>query len=320
MRITTKRTALALALSFLLAGVSVPAGAKNDDRQAKKGKAHQQQVDRREARPKTKQELKKAEQEAKRRQQAAVRAERGRDDDRDRARNNDRDRARIVREQRVAQERFEREQRRAVAARRTERLPAFRQQQLILEQQRRTAAYHQHLQRQEIQAQQRLVALERQRRAAQYRFHQQYLQRLHQQRLATQRIYDYNRDPYFYTAPSYRYARQGRYYEVNQYAAQLLQEAVNLGYQEGLRAGQADRQDRWGFDYGSSYAYQDANYGYDGRYIDQAEYNHYFREGFRRGYQDGHSSRMQYGYQQTGGTFGIIAQVLAEILQLQALR
>lgn len=256
MRTTTKRTVLALALSFALASTGVPAGAKNDPH-PKRGRAHQQPRDEREARPQAKQAQKKAEQEPKRAQQ---------------------------------------------------------------DQRRRTARYHQHLQRQENLAPQRLVALQRQRRAAQHRLHQQYLQRLHNQRLAAQRSYDYSRDPFYYTAPSYRYARQGRTYEINQYAAQLLQEAVNVGYQEGYRSGQADRLDRWGSDYGNSYAYQDANYGYDGRYVDQAEYNHYFREGFRRGYEDGHSSRMQYGQQNSGGTFGMIAQVLAEILQLQALR
>ena len=31
--------------------------------------------------------------------------------------------------------------------------------------------------------------------------------------------------------------------------------------------------------------YRDANYGYSGYYVDRSDYNHYFREGFRRGYQ-----------------------------------
>ena len=36
----------------------------------------------------------------------------------------------------------------------------------------------------------------------------------------------------------------GRYYETNQYGADLLRQAVNYGYDQGVRAGQADRQDR----------------------------------------------------------------------------
>jgi hypothetical protein len=46
-------------------------------------------------------------------------------------------------------------------------------------------------------------------------------------------------------------------------------------------------------DYRDCYAYQDANFGYDGYYEDQGAYNHYFREGFRRGYEDGYYSRYQ---------------------------
>src|SRR5205814_1624468 len=83
----------------------------------------------------------------------------------------------------------------------------------------------------------------------------------------------------------YRSYRGASYYEVNQYGADLLRRAVNYGYREGYRAGVADREDRWNFDYRDSYAYQDANYGYDGYCEDQGAYNYYFREGFRRGYE-----------------------------------
>ena len=48
------------------------------------------------------------------------------------------------------------------------------------------------------------------------------------------------------------------------------------------------------------YAYQDANYGYNGYYVDQDDYNYYFREGFRRGYEDGYYSRYQYGSYSNG--------------------
>jgi flagellar biosynthesis/type III secretory pathway protein FliH len=43
--------------------------------------------------------------------------------------------------------------------------------------------------------------------------------------------------------------RGGSYYETNEYGADLLRQAVNNGYQEGFRAGEADRQDRWHSDY-----------------------------------------------------------------------
>jgi flagellar biosynthesis/type III secretory pathway protein FliH len=143
--------------------------------------------------------------------------------------------------------------------------------------------------------------------------------RLRQQQIVLQRAHDYNNDPYYYTAPIYRYRRGGSYYEVNQYGADYLRQAVNNGYAQGFLDGQAARQDRWSSRYQDSYAYQDANYGYDGYYIDQADYNFYFREGFRRGYEDGYNSRYQYG-QYAGGNYTILGAILGQILDFQSLR
>jgi flagellar biosynthesis/type III secretory pathway protein FliH len=163
--------------------------------------------------------------------------------------------------------------------------------------------------------------LQQQRRIAQYRFQQRYLEGLRQQRLRIQneRNYNYSRDPYFYTAPSYRYSRGGSYYETNQYGANLLRQAINNGYEEGFRAGQADREDRWASNYQDSYAYQDANYGYGGLYLDQDDYNYYFREGFRRGYEDGYGRRSQYG-RYSGGKYSILGNILSQILNLEPLQ
>ena len=146
-------------------------------------------------------------------------------------------------------------------------------------------------------APQRIAQLQHQNRMAQYRFQQEYLERMRQQqiRLQNDRHHDYYADPYFYTASSYRYNRGGIFYETNQYGANLLRQAVNYGYAEGFHAGQADRMDGWRSSYQDSFAYQDANYGYNGYYVDQGAYNYYFREGFRRGYDDGFFGRYQYG-------------------------
>lgn len=170
-------------------------------------------------------------------------------------------------------------------------------------------------------AEQRAVELQRQNRMAHYRFQQDYLARLRQQEasVARARSYDYNNDPYFYTAPTYRYVRLGRAYETNTYGADLLRQGVNYGYEEGYRAGQADRQDGYRADYRNAYAYEDANYGYTGMYVDESEYNYYFRQGFQRGYEDGYNSRQQYG-SNANGTLGILANVLSAILNLQPLR
>ena len=94
---------------------------------------------------------------------------------------------------------------------------------------------------------------------------------------------------------------------------------MNYGYDEGFRSGQADRQDRWRSSYQDSYAYQDANYGYNGFYVDQDQYNYYFREGFRRGYEDGYRHRYQYGrYSQ--GKYSIQINLLGQILGFESLR
>ena len=102
---------------------------------------------------------------------------------------------------------------------------------------------------------------------------------------------------------------------MNDYGAQLLQRAVNDGYEEGFYAGQADRQDGWSFDYESSDAYQDGSYGYDGYYVDLGEYQYYFREGFRRGYEDGYYGRNQYG-SYSDGRYGVLNNILNIILNL----
>ena len=96
----------------------------------------------------------------------------------------------------------------------------------------------------------------------------------------------------------------------------MLRQAINYGYEEGYRAGQADRADGWRASYQDSYAYQDATYGYNGYYVDVNEYQYYFREGFRRGYEDGYYSRSQYG-RYSNGTYSILGAILGQILNIQ---
>src|SRR5690606_35965286 len=104
--------------------------------------------------------------------------------------------------------------------------------------------------------------LRQQRRMAQIHYQQQYRARLLQQQRRWQLAsYDYYSDPYYYTPVSHRYSYGGQWYQTNRYGVNLMQQAVNHGYEEGLRAGRADRQDGWRYDYRGSYAYQDASYG-----------------------------------------------------------
>jgi hypothetical protein len=151
----------------------------------------------------------------------------------------------------------------------------------------------------------------------QYQFQQHYWQRQRElQQRWYSRNYNYYNDPYYYTPASYRYLRGGRYYEVNRFAADLLRQAVRQGYEQGYRAGEADRYDGWRNDYRNNFAYIDANYGYYGYYVDQGEYNYYFRQGFQRGYEDGYGRGYRYG-RYDDGSYIILASVLQAILNLR---
>ena len=103
---------------------------------------------------------------------------------------------------------------------------------------------------------------------------------------------------------------------MSDYAARLLRQAIQYGYREGIRAGRADEQDGWRFDFRNSFAYRDANYGYRGFYVRQSEYNYYFRQGFRRGYEDGFYGRRHYG-RHSNGNDSILSSVLSLVLNLQ---
>jgi hypothetical protein len=193
------------------------------------------------------------------------------------------------------------------------------QQQRVQEQQQRAAQYRQHLDRQVPAIHQETAQLQQQKRAEQYRVQQEYEARLQQQQRNLQAARDYSRDPYVSTPHSYRYTVGGVARQTNQYGADVLRQAVNYGYQEGYQAGRADRQDHWQPNYQNSIAYRDANYGYNGNYVDQSDYNYYFREGFQRGYDDGYNSRSQYG-RNLNGTPTILGNLLTSILGLQSIR
>lgn len=201
------------------------------------------------------------------------------------------------------------------------RLAADEQQVLIREQQQRLAQYNEHLDQQQRLGREQSAQLQQQNRRAQYVQQQQYVERLRQQqtRIASQDRYNYDRDPYFTNAPTFQYSLEGRSYRTSQAGINLLQQAVRYGYQEGVRAGRADREDRWASGYQDSYAYRDGNYGYTGFYVERDNYNAYFREGFRRGYEDGYGNRYQYG-RYSNGRGSILGGVLSIILRFDSVR
>jgi hypothetical protein len=158
--------------------------------------------------------------------------------------------------------------------------------------------------------QQRADYLRQVRRLNQWRFQQRYWERLRQDRIRLESFTYVN-----YPDPIYRYNRGGTYYSVNQYGADLLQRAINYGYEEGFRAGGADRSDGWQYDPENCDAFFDATYGYDAYYVNIDEYQYYFREGFRRGYEDGYYGRYQYGTY-SNGKYAILGTILNVILNL----
>ncbi len=193
-------------------------------------------------------------------------------------------------------------------------------QEQVNQQQQRLTQYRDHLTQQQRAAQPQNAQLQREKRHAQYTVQQQYVQRLHQQQLTVQRQRPgtYGRDPYFSTPANFRYSRGGHSYETNQYGVNLLKQSVNYGYDQGYRTGEADRMDRSPSNFEASFAYQDANYGYTGFYVDRDDYNFYFREGFRRGYEDGYGRHTEFGLYRNGrGT--ILDAVLGSIFSVQVI-
>jgi hypothetical protein len=185
----------------------------------------------------------------------------------------------------------------------------------------RMAEYRQHMnQRQQLYLQSQ-AALQAAKRMAHSRYQQRYTTLMIQQ----QRVYenlrnqDYRNDPFYQTRFDRRYNRGGVYYMTNQYGIEHIHHAIQLGYAEGYKTGMADRQDRWRSDYESSEAYQDAIYGYNGYYVSRDDYNYYFREGFRRGYEDGYHRIYRYGSYENGN-YVIRRNILEGIVTVEMLR
>lgn len=203
------------------------------------------------------------------------------------------------------------EQQKQVEKQQQRKVDQRQQQEHQLIQQRRLNQYNQLRQQQDRLARQREQFLQQQRRLEQLRFQQQYLERLRQDRIRLQ-----NARPNENSDFIYRYSRGGNYYRTNQYGVDMIRQALNYGYEQGYRAGQADRGDRARFSCRDSYAYQDATYGYNGFDVDLSEYRYYFREGFIRGCQDGYNSRFRYG-RNDNGVFSLMDNILRQIFNAQ---
>jgi hypothetical protein len=188
----------------------------------------------------------------------------------------------------------------------------------------RQAQYVRYVDQQQKLHQKRLAQLQAKKRLAQYRYEQQYFARMLQLHKSNEkaRLLASRNDAFFNTAFDRRYKRANAYYETNQYGIEHLQQATQYGYAEGYQAGMADRLDKWspntGLGWQLSDVYQDASYGYNGLYVDQEDYNYYFREGFRHGYEDGYNNRTQYGTV-VNGNYTLLDKILAAILPYELL-
>jgi len=129
--------------------------------------------------------------------------------------------------------------------------------------------------------------------------------------------YTYN-NRYVYTpgvtTGYYRIYGNGGYYSTDYRGYEMLRSAVNNGYQQGYIEGRRDRREGKRFDYADEDAYRYGNYGYSS-YVDTGQYQYYFREGFRRGYEDGYYSTMRYGYR-SGNTAYLLGSILNTILNV----
>jgi len=194
-------------------------------------------------------------------------------------------------------------------------VPPQEQQQRVNDQRQRDTAYRAILADRVRNTQEASAALQQQKRSAQYSVNQEYAANLRQQQQRLNTPRDIQRDPYYSAPMTFRSTVGSTDRETNRYGADIMRQAVNNGYQQGFKAGRADRRDHWSSNYQQSYGYQDANFGYSGNYLPQSDYNYYFREGFRRGYEDGFARHAQYGTV-VNGSPSILGTILAGILGL----
>jgi hypothetical protein len=69
---------------------------------------------------------------------------------------------------------------------------------------------------------------------------------------------------------------------------QLRQTALNAGYNEGIKEGRKDRNNRERFEFRDEEDYRNANTDYNSRLGNRGLYQQYFRQGFQNGYTDGY--------------------------------
>jgi hypothetical protein len=84
--------------------------------------------------------------------------------------------------------------------------------------------------------------------------------------------------------------RQRDWRDDNRYGVsfQLRQTALNAGYNEGIKEGRKDRNNRERFEFRDEEDFRNANTDYSSRLGSRELYRQYFRQGFQNGYTDGY--------------------------------
>lgn len=126
------------------------------------------------------------------------------------------------------------------------------------------------------------------------------------------------------TVGRYRVNRDGRWYNTDNHGAELLRNAVSEGYRQGFTAGRSNMNSNQRISWTDSTIYRSGNMGYQNT-VDRGQYQHYFRQGFQRGYQDGSNSKydndyigsFQYGMYENGHP-SILSTTLNEVLNIQS--
>lgn len=122
----------------------------------------------------------------------------------------------------------------------------------------------------------------------------------------------YDDDDDYYDDDDYRNGRRRRTNDRDDNGTndrtEIRRQAISVGYQEGLRAGESDRASGRGYDLESHNTYRDATAGYNSSYGDINFYRTNFRQGYRQGYEDG------YRNQNGSGRRGRLGTILGDIL------
>jgi hypothetical protein len=78
--------------------------------------------------------------------------------------------------------------------------------------------------------------------------------------------------------------------------------AFERGYEQGLKEGRDDGDDRRPYNFSRHGRYREGDHGYSSRYGRRADYVQGYRRGFEQGYRDGYSA--YYGYGRDQGRYG----------------